>query len=113
MPFRPKNAQSRSPKPQVGRGRPGDKKRDFRSSGPGGGGDRPTGRFFQKKTCRFCSDRTEGLDYKDVERLKRFLTEKGKIVPRRITGNCAKHQRMLARAIKCARHSALIAFQVA
>ena len=84
----------------------GDKKREGR------GGPERGGRFFQKKTCRFCGDRTAFLDYKDTERLKRFLTEKGKIVPRRITGNCAKHQRMLARALKRARHAALVAFQI-
>ena len=79
-----------------------DKKREGR---PGGG------RFFQKKTCRFCSERGE-MDYKDSEKLRRFLTERGKIIPRRITGNCAKHQRMLARAIKRARHAAFLAFQI-
>ena len=86
----------------------GDKKsaRPGFDRGPGGG------RFFQKKTCRFCSDKSESLDFKDVERIKRFLTEKGKVMPRRITGNCASHQRILARAIKKARHAALIAFQI-
>ena len=89
-------------------GRPGDKRRDSKGySGPGGGG-----RFFQKKTCRFCADRVSFIDYKDSDRLRRFLTEKGKVMPRRITGNCAKCQRMLARAIKRSRHSGLIAFQV-
>ncbi len=52
------------------------------------------------------------IDYKDSERLAKFLTEKGKILGRRITGNCATHQRALARAIKRARHSALLAFQL-
>ncbi len=87
-----------------GRSKFGDKKRDDRR---GGGG-----RFFQKKVCRFCSERASFIDYKDVEKLKKFLTEKGKIMPRRITGNCAKCQRMLARAIKRARHSAFVAFQI-
>ena len=96
----------RKPQERKPQGRPGDRKREPRGPGERGG------RFFQKKTCRFCSDRTLFLDYKDMERLRRFLTEKGKIVPRRITGNCAKHQRMLARAIKRARHSAFIAFQI-
>ena len=91
-----------------GGGRPGERKRE--GGGPPREGGRP--RFFQKKVCRFCSDRAAGIDYKDAERLKRFLTEKGKIIPRRITGNCAKHQRMLSRAIKRGRHSALLAFQV-
>jgi small subunit ribosomal protein S18 len=86
----------------------GDKKsaRPGSDRGPGGG------RFFQKKTCRFCSDKSEVVDFKDVERIKRFLTEKGKVMPRRITGNCATHQRVLARAIKRARHAAFIAFQI-
>ena len=83
-----------------------DRKRDGR-----GGYDRGGRRFFQKKVCRFCSERTEAIDFKDIDRLRRFLTEKGKIVPRRISGNCAKHQRMLARAMKRARHTAFIAFQ--
>ena len=90
-------------------GRPMDRKRDARSGGPGGRGE---GRFFQKKVCRFCSDRSTPLDYKDAERLRKFLTEKGKIMPRRITGNCAKHQRILGCAIKRARHAAFFAFQI-
>ena len=94
-------------------GRFGDKKtgrgdRDARGPRDERGG----GRFFRKKICKFCSDRASVIDYKDNERLARFLTEKGKIVPRRITGNCAKHQRFLARALKRARHAALIAFQI-
>lgn len=103
----PKTA-TRSPKPKPA-GRFGDRKREGRDSrgGPGGGS-----RFFQKKVCRFCSERAVVIDFKDVERLKRFLTEKGKIMPRRITGNCAKHQRMLARAIKMARHTSFFAFQI-
>ena len=89
----------------------GDKKRELR---PGAREERPGGgRFFQKKVCRFCSERGQTIDYKDAEKLRRFLTEKGKIVPRRITGNCAKHQRVLARGIKRARHTAFLAFQVA
>ena len=72
--------------------------------------DRP--RIFRKKVCRFCSDKVLVVDYKDVEFLPKFLTEKGKIIPRRITGNCSKHQRMLARAIGRLRHSALVAFQM-
>lgn len=89
-------------------GKFGDKKREGRS-GPGGFGGP---RFFQKKVCRFCTEHAALVDYKDVERVKKFLTEKGKIMPRRITGNCAKHQRSVARAIKLSRHSAVIAFQI-
>ena len=84
-----------------------DKKREGR--GPGGPGGP---RFFQKKVCRFCSEKSTPVDFKDTERLRRFLTEKGKIMPRRITGNCAKHQRILARAIKRSRHIAFVAFQI-
>ena len=70
------------------------------------------GRFFRKKTCRFCAEKGSLLNYKEVERLGKFLTEKGKIIGRRITGNCAKHQRVLAAAIKRARHAALLPFLV-
>jgi small subunit ribosomal protein S18 len=102
-----KTFSSSSPKP---RGKFGDnKKREFRSGGPGGHGGP---RFFQKKTCRFCADKNSLLDYKDTERLRKFLTEKGKIMPRRITGNCAKCQRMLTRAIKRSRHAGFVAFQI-
>ena len=73
-------------------------------------GGSPRGRFFRKKACRFCSEKVALIDYKEVERLGKFLTEKGKIIGRRITGNCAKHQRALARAIKRARHAALLPF---
>ena len=73
--------------------------------------DRDRPRVFRKKVCRFCSDKGGHIDYKEVESIQKFLTEKGKIIPRRITGNCSKHQRIMARAIKLSRHSALIAFQ--
>ena len=65
--------------------------------------------MFRKKVCRFC---TQGLkvDYKDPDSLRRFVTERGKILPRRITGTCAKHQRMLANHIKRARVLALLPF---
>ena len=76
-------------------------------------GDRPGGsRFFRKKTCRLCAEKNAPLDYKDRDRIGRYLTEKGKIVPRRTTGNCAKCQRLLVRAIKRARHAAVLAFQM-
>ena len=88
-------------------GKKDDKKREGR--GPGGPGGP---RFFQKKTCRFCAERSSIIDFKEVDKLRKCLTEKGKIMPRRITGTCAKCQRALVRAIKRARHSALIAFQI-
>ncbi len=65
--------------------------------------------FFRKKVCKFCSQKLK-IDYKDPETLKRFITERGKILPRRITGSCAKHQRSLAVAIKRARALAYIPY---
>ncbi|MBR5304211.1 MAG: 30S ribosomal protein S18 [Candidatus Gastranaerophilales bacterium] len=64
----------------------------------------------KKKNCAFCNDKIECLDYKDTAKLKRFLSEAGKILPRRITGTCAKHQRMLSNAVKKARESGLMAY---
>ena len=69
------------------------------------------GKYFQrKKICRFCSDKIEYIDFKDVLTLRNFLTDRGKIIPRRISGNCAIHQRTLATAIKRARGISLLAF---
>ncbi|MBQ3650331.1 MAG: 30S ribosomal protein S18, partial [Treponema sp.] len=65
--------------------------------------------FFHKKVCRFCGNKTK-IDYKDADGLRRFTTERGKILPRRITGTCAKHQRELARAIKRARAICLLPY---
>ena len=64
----------------------------------------------RKKVCVFCADTTSAIDYKDVNKLKRYVSERGKILPRRITGNCAKHQRALTVAIKRARHIALMPY---
>ncbi len=65
----------------------------------------------RKKVCVFCADKTNaGIDYKDVNKLKRYVSERGKILPRRITGNCAKHQRALTVAVKRARHVALMPY---
>ena len=64
----------------------------------------------KKKVCAFCADKVEAIDYKDAAKLRRYLTEAGKIIPRRITGNCAEHQRMIARAIKKAREAAIISY---
>lgn len=66
----------------------------------------------KKKYCIFCSEKIEYIDYKNIERLKRFMTEKGKIIPRRISGNCARHQRQLSTAIKRARYMALLPYVV-
>ena len=65
--------------------------------------------YFKKKVCRFCTQKLS-VDYKDGDMLRKFITERGKILPRRITGTCAKHQRALAQAIKRARIIALIPF---
>ena len=64
----------------------------------------------RKKVCAFCADANKALDYKDVAMLRKFISERGKILPRRITGNCAKHQRALTVAIKRARHIALMPY---
>ena len=65
----------------------------------------------RKKVCVFCQEKVESIDYKDVARLKKFITEGGKIVPRRMSGTCAKHQRELSKAIKRARIAALLPFK--
>ncbi len=64
----------------------------------------------KKKVCVFCVDKVENIDYKDTAKLRRYITERGKIVPRRISGTCAKHQRQLTTAIKRARQIALLPF---
>lgn len=73
-------------------------------------GNRPGGRRPRKKVCAFCVDKAEHIDYKDVAKLRRFLSERAKIVPRRVTGTCARHQRELTVAIKKARHVALLPY---
>lgn len=64
----------------------------------------------RRKVCQFCVDKVEFIDYKDVAKLRRFVSERAKILPRRVTGTCAKHQRELTVAIKRARHIALIPY---
>ena len=64
----------------------------------------------KKRVCAFCTDKINHVDYKDVPKLRKFASERGKILPRRITGNCAKHQRKLTIAIKRSRHMALMVF---
>jgi small subunit ribosomal protein S18 len=86
--------------PSGGRGREG-----------GGPGQHPGGkRFVRRKICRFCNDKMDQVDYKDIVRIRRFVTERGKIVPRRISGTCARHQRQLQRAIKRGRNIGLVAY---
>lgn len=64
----------------------------------------------KKRVCAFCAEKVNTVDYKDVAKLRKYVSERGKILPRRITGNCAKHQRVLTTAIKRARHVALLAY---
>ena len=72
---------------------------------------KPMRRISRKKVCTFCVEKAEHIDYKDFAKLKKFVTEKGKILPRRMTGVCAKHQRELSEAIKKARIVALLPFK--
>jgi small subunit ribosomal protein S18 len=116
MSFQPRTSNSRGPQ----RGSQGGPQRGG-SSGGGGynrrdsspNGQRSTNRQQQqrkKRTCRFCDSKDVYIDYKNEKRLQRFVSEQGKIIPRRITGTCAHHQRQLVTAIKRARHLALISF---
>ncbi len=85
-----------------------------RPGGPGGrpsGGPGGRGKFFRrKKVCKFCTEKIDAIPYRDVRLLQGFVAERGKIVPRRLTGVCTKHQRRLTRAIKQARNIALLPF---
>ena len=69
-------------------------------------------RKSRKKVCAFCMDKIENIDYKDVPRLKRYLSDRAKIIPRRVTGTCARHQRQLTVAVKRARHVAFLPYVV-
>ncbi len=94
-----------------GGGRGGD--REERGGRDGGGEEGGRGRGFgRRKVCRFCADKALKVDYKDQGQMKYFLTERGKIIPRRISGNCAKHQREVATAIKRARIVELLPYTV-
>jgi len=82
-------------------------------NGEGMEDDKRGGRAFgRRKVCRYCADKNVHVDYKDQSALKYFVTERGKIIPRRISGNCAKHQREVAKAIKRSRGLALIPYLV-
>ena len=72
---------------------------------------KPYKRMNKKKVCQFCVDKATSIDYKDVGKLRKYVTEKGKMLPRRMTGVCAKHQRMLCEAVKRARIVALLPFK--
>ena len=68
------------------------------------------GRYRRRRICAFCVDKVDDVDYKDIDTLRRYVTEHGRIRPRRQTGTCARHQRSLAQAVKRARHIALLPF---
>ena len=93
-----------------GFGRGGDRDRGDRDERGGEEGGRRG--FGRRKVCRFCADKALKVDYKDQGQLKYFLTERGKIIPRRISGNCAKHQREVATAVKRARMLAILPYTV-
>ena len=99
-----------------GRGGSGGGGGGYQGRGGGGGGQRPGGRRFvrrfqRRKECYFTTNNIVWIDYKEVDLLKRFITDRGKIMPRRMTGTSAKYQRMLAKAIKLARQLALLPYQ--
>ena len=78
-----------------------------------GSGGKAGGRMKRRKVCTFCVDKVTGvIDYKDTTRLKKYITERGKILPRRVTGNCASHQRGLTDAIKRSRQIALMPYVI-
>jgi small subunit ribosomal protein S18 len=102
-----------TPTPAPGPGpRPGGRPPGPRGARPGGPGGREGGRKFfrRKKVCKFCTDKIDNINYKDVRLLSQFVAESGKIVPRRLTGVCTPHQRRLSEAIKQARNIALLPF---
>jgi small subunit ribosomal protein S18 len=94
-------------------GGPGGGRREGGPGGPGGPGGRPRGKrqfFRKKKVCKFCVEKMDLIDYKRADILSQFVQERGKILPRRMTGVCARHQRWLGVAIKRARNIALLPF---
>jgi small subunit ribosomal protein S18 len=96
-----------------GYGKDDDMKNGRGGGGPGGGENDPFGlrrRSGKRKVCRFCADAELAIDYKDANQLKYFISDRGKIVPRRISGNCALHQRAVTTAIKRARNIALMPY---
>jgi len=102
-----------SAEPSTGGDRPDrGERRPPRPGGPGGREGGPGGRkyFRRKKVCKFCVEKIEAINYKDVRLLAQFVAESGKIVPRRLTGVCTPHQRRLSSAIKQARNIALLPF---
>ena len=105
-PSTPSTYTPRAPRPAGGPGGPGGAPRT--GGGPGGPGGR---KFFRrKKVCKFCTEKIDAISYRDVRLLQGFVAERGKIVPRRLTGVCTTHQRRLSLAIKQSRNIALLAF---
>ncbi len=96
---RPASSSPRGPRP----GGPG-------AGGPGGQGAGGRKFFRRKKVCKFCTEKIDAISYRDVRLLQQFVAERGKIVPRRLTGVCTRHQRRLSQAIKQSRNIALLAF---
>ncbi len=89
----------------------GDRRSDTRDTRDSLGDGRETSyRRGRRKRCRFCMEKVDFIDYKSIEILRNFMTDRGKILPRRVSGNCAKHQREVTRAIKRARNIALVPF---
>jgi len=88
--------------------RDGRDSRDSRDSGKRAGGSKM--RRAKRKICSFCMDKTTDINYKDINKLRKYITERGKILPRRMSGTCAKHQRGVTEAIKRARNIALLPF---
>jgi small subunit ribosomal protein S18 len=102
----PDETTTTTPRAEGPAGRPGGP--GGRPGGPGGPGGR---KFFRrKKVCKFCTEKIDAISYRDVRLLQGFVAERGKIVPRRLTGVCTTHQRRLTRAIKQARNIALLPF---
>ena len=110
MTFQPRTSNSRGP--QRGGQQGGPQRGGYRRDSSPNGQRSPNRQQLQRKkrTCRFCDAKDVYIDYKNEKRLQRFVSEQGKIIPRRITGTCARHQRQLVIAIKRARHLALLSF---
>ncbi len=110
---KPAQAPSGAPRREGGSGGHGGPRREGGPGGPGGPGSRPRGKrqyFRKKKVCKFCVEKMDFIDYKRADILSQFVQERGKILPRRMTGVCSRHQRWLGVAIKRARNIALMPF---
>ena len=109
----PREARPYTPRPAyAGPGGPRPPRPAGGPGGPGGPGGGPGGRKFfrRKKVCKFCTEKIDAISYRDVRLLQGFVAERGKIVPRRLTGVCTRHQRKVSLAIKQSRNIALLAF---